>query len=349
MPLVAGEAGVPQFMKQPGVTLDAGDIVGILSLDDPSRVHHALPFDGQLPAMGLPSVVGSKPHQRFAFLMSILHDILDGFDNASVMKATVEELIAVLRNPELPYGEAGAILSTLGGRIPAKLEAALRSTIEAAHTKAAEFPSARLSKLVDQHMAEHVREADRPAFLGSLAGLDGVIARYGRGLKSHMWLTLASLFRRYHATERLFSGRDDDVVLALRAEHKAELDKVIAIVLSHSRCGSKNALVLGLLEHVKSTASLAALETHFVDVLRELAELDSRPTRAVALKAREVLISAQLPSLEERSGQMEQILRAAIRQTYYGESREEMHAPSFDVLKELIDSRCVGRSARPVD
>jgi hypothetical protein len=49
MPLVAAEDGIVQFVKQPGVSLEPGDIFGILTLDDPARVKHAKPFEGLLP------------------------------------------------------------------------------------------------------------------------------------------------------------------------------------------------------------------------------------------------------------------------------------------------------------
>lgn len=61
MALVASEDGVLQLIKQPGVSLEPGDILGILTLDDPARVKHAKPFKGLLP--GSPGVVGNKPHQ----------------------------------------------------------------------------------------------------------------------------------------------------------------------------------------------------------------------------------------------------------------------------------------------
>lgn len=130
MPLVAAEDGIAQFIKQPGVTLEAGDILGILSLDDPSRVHHATPFDGQLPSLGLPSIIGNKAHQRFAFLKEILANILAGYDNQSIMQSTIKELISVLRDPELPYGEAYAVLSTLSGRLPPNLESQIRTAVD---------------------------------------------------------------------------------------------------------------------------------------------------------------------------------------------------------------------------
>lgn len=339
MPLVATEDGIAQFIKQPGVTLEAGDILGILSLDDPSRVHHAKPFDGQLPSLGLPSIIGNKPHQRFAYLKEILNNILAGYDNQAIMQSTIKELILVLRDPELPYGEANAILSTLSGRLPPTLEASLRSTIDNAHANlAVEFPSSRLRKLIDTSL-DTLRPSERNTFTTSLAAFDDVVERYKAGLKGHEWTTLASIMSAYCETERLFSGREDDVVLELRETYREELDTVVKLILSHYKAASKNSLILALLELVKESDSLAVVETTFSTVLKDLAELDSKATTKVSLKAREVLIHCQLPSLDERLVQLEQILKASVTQTVYGETGPVVRSPRSDILKDVIDSR----------
>lgn len=338
MPLVAAEDGIAQFIKQPGVTLEAGDILGILSLDDPSRVHHAKQFDGQLPALGLPSIVGSKAHQRFAHLMNVLYNILAGYDNQAIMQATIKELVQVLRDPELPYGEANAVLSTLGGRMPAKLEASLRSTIDNAHAGHAEFPSLRLRKTIEATL-ETLRPTEQNTLKASLAAFSDIVERYRAGLKQHEWSTLALLMARYHEIESLFSGREDDVVLELRDSYRDSLDTVVQIVLSHYKAASKNSLILALLELVKESESLSLVETTFNTVLKDLADLDSKQTTKVALKAREVLIHCQLPSLDERLVQLEQILKASVTQTVYGETAPVPRTPRVEILKDVVDSR----------
>lgn len=339
MPLVATEDGIAQFIKQPGVTLEAGDILGILSLDDPSKVRHATPFDGQLPALGLPNIVGNKAHQRFAYLKEILNNILAGYDNSAIMQSSIKELILVLRNPELPYGEANAILSTLSGRLPAGLESSLRTTIDNAHANAAaEFPSARLRKLIDNSL-EGLRPSEKTTFQTSLAAFEDVVERYKSGLKLHEWTTLAGIMNAYVETERLFSGREDDVVLELRETYREKLDTVVKLILSHYKAASKNSLILALLELVKESDSLPMVEAAFSSVLKDLAELDSKATTKVSLKAREVLIHCQLPSLDERLVQLEQILRASVTQTVYGETGPLIRSPQASILKDLIDSR----------
>jgi len=86
--------------------------------------------------------------------------------------------------------------------------------------------------------------------------------------------------------------------------------------------------------------------------------LRARSSAAVALKAREVLISTQLPSYEERAVQMEQILKSSVLTSYYGEHGRAIgtfarifslhawpilfacdRAPAAETLKELSDSR----------
>ena len=74
----------------------SGDILGILTLDDPSKVKHAKPFEGQLPPMGPPTIVGDKAPQRAARLISILQNILLGYDNQVIMATTLNDLHDVL-------------------------------------------------------------------------------------------------------------------------------------------------------------------------------------------------------------------------------------------------------------
>ena len=158
MPLVASEDGVVQLMKQPGVSLEHGDILGILTLDsdDPARVKHAKPFEGQLPAMGIPGVVGNKPRQQLTRCLTVLRGILDGYDNQAIMSSTLKDLVDVLREKDLPYSEITAILSSLSGHIPSKLEDSVRSAIDIAKAKRdnQEFPAMRIKKILEHYLQD---------------------------------------------------------------------------------------------------------------------------------------------------------------------------------------------------
>ncbi|KAG1864845.1 acetyl-CoA carboxylase [Suillus subluteus] len=317
MPLVAAEDGIVQFVKQPGVSLEPGDILGILTLDDPARVKHAKPFEGLLPPMGLPGIIGNKTYQRFVRCMGTLNDILEGYDNQAIMASTFKDLIEVLHDPELPYSEVNAILSALSGRMPAKLEEGIRSAIETAKSKsdAHEFPAVRIKKVL-----EHYR------FMG--------------GMKGHEVHTIANLLSAYEQTEKLFGGSIETRVLKLREQHKDDLDKVVALVLSHTKAQSKSKLVLAVLDYVKTSGlPVSNAESRLYQVLNDLAALESKSSTSVSLKAREVLILGQMPSYEERLIQMEAVLKASVSSSVYGESGNANRAPSAEILRELSDSR----------
>ena len=98
-------------------------------------------------------------------------------------------------------------------------------------------------------------------------------------------------------------------------------------------------MIAVLEEYRPNKPTNSAVNKYLRDVLKKLTELESRPTAKVALKAREVLIQCALPSLEERAGQMEHILRSAVVESRYGETGWEHRTPKVDVLKEVIDSK----------
>jgi acetyl-CoA carboxylase / biotin carboxylase 1 len=342
MPLVAQADGTVQFIKQPGATLEAGDILGILALDDPTQVKQAQPFLGQLPAYGPPLVVGNKPAQRFAMLHSILENIMAGFDNQVIMAQTLKDLVEVMREPELPYSEWNAQFSALHARMPQKLDSLFMQTVDRAKARNAEFPARALAKTFQKFVEEHVAAGDAAMLKTTLAPLTEILDLYADGQKVRELTVVSNLLMRYADTERLFSGlrlQDEQVILKLRDQNRDNIQKVVQTVLSHSRVSSKNSLALAILDEYRpNKPNVGNVAKYLRPVLRKLAELESRQTAKVSLKAREVLIQCALPSLEERSGQMEHILRSSVIESRYGEAGWEHRNPSLDVIKEVVDS-----------
>ncbi len=343
MPLVAQEDGVVQLIKQPGSTLEAGDILGILALDDPTRVKQAQPFLDELPDLGPPVVVGTKPAQRFSVLYNTLRDILLGYDNQTVMAQTLTRLIDVLRDQDLPFGEWNAQFSALHARMPQKLDALFTQVVDRARSRRADFPARNLARALQKFLDDHVAPADVAPLKATLQPLADVLTLYADGPKARELNVVAALLDMYADTERLFSGRrsqDEEVILKLRDENKDDSQKVVQTVLSHSRVGSKNALILALLEEYRPNKALVGnVPKYLRPVFRKLAELESRQTAKVSLKAREMLIQCALPSLEERRNQMELILRSSVVESTYGESGWEYRAPKLEVIKDVVDSK----------
>ena len=342
MPLLAQEDGTVSLIKQPGATLEAGDILGILALDDPSKVKSAQPFVGQLPEYGTPTILGTKPPQRFQLLVSILRNILLGYDNQVVMQPSLKELIEVLRDSALPYGEWASQASALHARMPQKLDQAFEQTVERAQARKLEFPAKQLNKVFDRFLEDNVDPADADLLESSLSPLKEVMRRYADGLKAHEYTVFNTLLEQYADVEQQFSSRtlrDEDIILQLRDANKESLPNVLQTVLSHSRVSGKNNLVISILDAYRpNKAGTANVAKYYRPVLRRLAEMEGRATAKVSLKAREFLIQCAMPSLEERTSQMEHILKSSVLESKYGDSLEH-RSPDLEALKDVIDSR----------
>lgn len=344
LPLVAQEPGVVQLIKQPGTTLEAGDILAILALDDPTKVKQAEPFMSKLPEYGDPVVVGKKASQRFSLLYGTLENILLGYDNAVIMQQTLTDLITVLRDPDLPYSEWHAQFSALDSRMPNRLSSQLSQILERAKSRQSEFPAKPLARAFHKFADEHVDPADVPLLKSTLAPLLEVMELYAEGQKARELNLIKDLLQSYWDIEKLFIGQrqqEDSVVLKLRDQHKDDIMKVVQIVLSHSRVGPKSSLVLAILdEYHPNKPKVGNVGKFFRDILRQLTELQaSRSTAKVALRAREIMIQCSMPSLEERTAQMEHILRSSVVESQYGETGWEHREPSIDIIKEVVDSK----------
>ncbi|EAZ62752.1 acetyl-coenzyme-A carboxylase [Scheffersomyces stipitis CBS 6054] len=340
MPLITQENGVVQLIKQPGSTVSAGDILAILALEDPSKVKHAKPFEGTLPEMGEPNVQGTKPAHKFSQYASILRNILAGYDNQVILNSTLKNLIEVLQDRELPYSEWAVHISALHSRLPPKLNESLTALIDRTCSRQADFPARQILKQIQKVANEPTTDS---LFKDVVAPLVEIATRYEDGLVEHEYNFFAGLIKEYFEVESLFSGRnvrEDDVVLKLRDENKTDLSKVIAVCLSHSRVSAKNNLVLAILEAyqpvLQSSSSAAA---SIKQSLRQVVELDTRGTAKVALKAREILIQCSLPSIQERSDQLEHILRSAVLETSYGEIYAKHREPKLEIIQEVVDSK----------
>ncbi|QPG73096.1 acetyl-coenzyme-A carboxylase [Brettanomyces nanus] len=342
MPLVALENGTVQLLKQPGTTVKAGDILAILALDDPSKVKHAVPFEGTLPKVGPPIVEGTQPVHKYYKYFGILNNILAGYDDQVVMKSTLDGLMAVLRESHLPYSEWAHKISALHSRLPSKLDENLEELIERSQNRGAEFPARQVLKMFEKARSE--KDTDILIFSQTISPLVQIAEAYKDGLKCHEYQVFADLLNEYHRVEFLFSARNaraEEVILKLREEFKDDLNQVINIALSHSRIAAKNNLVIAILDAYQavlqeSPEAVAA----FKPVLKKLVELDSRSTAKATLKAREIMIQCSMPSIKERCDQLEHILKSSVVNTKYGDSTAAEHKmPDKAVLQDVIDSK----------
>ncbi|KAJ2965592.1 hypothetical protein NQ176_g10541 [Zarea fungicola] len=165
---------------------------------------------------------------------------------------------------------------------------------------------------------------------------------YADGPKTRELNVIRDLLESFYDIESLFVGgaQEESVILKLRDQNKENINNVVQTALSHSRVSAKSALIVAILDEYRpNKPNVGNIAKHLRESLRKLTELSSRPTSKVSLKAREIMIQCALPSLEERTSQMEHILRSSVVESRYGESGWDHREPNLDVIKEVVDSK----------
>lgn len=342
MPLLAQEDGIVQPIKQPGATLEAGDIIGILALDDPSRVKHASPFVGQLPALGPPQIESPKKDIQYGQLLGICENILDGYDNQVVMMNTVRDLLAILRDPELPYAQWNQRASALHSRLPASLDQTLQDLVSRSHANHREFPAKQIARTIAK-WAPTSSATEAQIFNEIVSPLAQMATDYAGGLQAHEFVVISRLLNHYYDVEKLFIGMNsENAIHALRDSHKDDLQFVVDTVMSHSRVGNKNNLILQLLQQYSPHDHPSGLVAEYLrPTLKLLTELDDQhATAKVVLRAREIIIQCALPTIHEQTEQMEHILKNSVMATSYGSTLDKQRRfPELAILKELVESK----------
>ncbi|KAI8815908.1 acetyl-CoA carboxylase [Fimicolochytrium jonesii] len=339
MPLLASESGLVEFVLPAGSVLSAGEVIGSLTLDDPSKVRRATVFEGEFPKVGAPRVVGDKPHQRYEQAKQTVDGILDGYEFHGDIGAVVRHLVEQLREPEVPLCELSQVLSALAGRVPPKLGAAMQAEIERFRTQGEPFRPEIFQQLISQASLS-MNKDDHTAFTATIVPVQQVLDRYAQGIKYHERAVLASLLTRYIHIQELFdSKRQDDVLLELRDQHKNALGNVVAVALAFSKQKNRNDLALVVLDHLRSDITDEGKQV-YVPIITEMTAFTSRATAKVSLKARELLMWYQMPSYEERFNDMQDILLSAVKagNACEDDAAPVLRQPSFDnmYLSKLV-------------
>ncbi|KAJ3190595.1 acetyl-coenzyme-A carboxylase [Irineochytrium annulatum] len=313
MPLMASESGTIKFLKPPGSTLGNGDVVGRLSLDDPSRVKKAAAFIGELPAFGPPQFFGDKPHQKFRQALHKVEMVLDGYELADEIPALVRGLIETLNEPDLPFQDIIEALSSLAGRIPPKLDAAIHEHLEVARDANEPFPGEKLSFLIEETRGTLAKD-DLAQFNDRIRLIQDIVDKHTHGARAFERTIICGLIERYLEVEELFKDqRYEDVLLILRDRYKTEVDKAIGYVLAYSKSDTRSDLILSLLDYIRSDNEGGEQnKAVFSPYCNRLAELHSPTTAKVSLKGRELLMYYQLPTYEERHAEIFEVLESAV-------------------------------------
>eukprot|EP00127_Corallochytrium_limacisporum_P002994 Clim_evm41s144 gene=Clim_evmTU41s144 len=342
MPLVASESGVLRQSKNPGAVVQAGEIIGNLTLDDPSRVQRPSRFEDGFPEWMTYLAGSRKPHHIREKAQTILEAVMDGYDFPEpLFTAYVNDALAnfidALKNPTTPLHEVLTSLSTVSGRIPDKLEKRLRTIIDHAFLSVDSmfytFPTAEISNEIKRSAAVMRDHDDRTKLYETLMPIIEISEKYRNGHMRQMKNALRAVLLRFLDVENLFNEKNrskpyEDVILELRSQHRENLSYVVNIIRSHARVASKNKVIDGILTALYDQKySNVNDEDH--KILQDLANLADSDCAVVSLHARQIFLAAQLPSYEKRRFQVATLLQNALN---------SMGGDAASTLHQLVDT-----------
>ncbi|OMJ20767.1 Acetyl-CoA carboxylase [Smittium culicis] len=340
MPLISTEQGIAHFIKPSGSVIAAGEILGSLALDDPSKVKKASLFLEDLPKFNNPQSHGSKPHQQMTHLITLLNNVLDGYYESEPVLETLRKLSYIFEShPEVPYLIIRDMLSVIKGRVPNSLEDSINFELNKSAKNNEEFPAKRILNIIDKCL-KTTKISELPALSATLKDITDISELYIDGFKSYKYTVYTDLINKYYKNETMFCSKENEetAIELIRSLNRENTQDLARCLMSHAGVHNSSTLIHGIL----SINKLLSSNSNFIDfkyeaAVKSLATLSSRECSKVALKARSLLIESQVPSLKERERQMEQILTASVSEYVYGRGLE-FHPPSYEVLKNLIDS-----------
>ncbi|KAM3938081.1 acetyl-CoA carboxylase 2 isoform 2-T2 [Leptodactylus fuscus] len=320
MTLQVQESGHIRYVKRPGAVLESGCVVARIDLDDPSKVHEAELYTGDLlPQQTLP-IIGEKLHQVFHNVLENLLNVMNGYclpEPYFTMKVKewVHKLMQTLRDPSLPLLELQEIMTSVSTRIPPTVEKAIRKVMAQYASNITsvlcQFPSQQIANILDSYAATLQRKADREVFFMNTQSIVQLVQRYRSGIRGYMKSVVLDLLRRYLQVETQFQhAHYDKCVINLREQYKPDMTPVLEFIFSHAQVAKKNILVTMLIDQLCGRDP--TLTDELMNILNELTQLSKTEHSKVALRARQVLIASHLPSYELRHNQVESIFLSAI-------------------------------------
>ncbi|RLN90624.1 hypothetical protein BBJ28_00026361, partial [Nothophytophthora sp. Chile5] len=314
MPLLTPEAGVIRLLKSEGAVLAPGDCIAAMELDDPSCVKKSDVYMGKLPSTKSGNGNSTKSVHKMRKAQTVLQGVLQGyFAPEDLSHTALTDLFQVLKDPLLPVEEIKEAMSSLAGRIPLEVFAKITDKIQSFKKQVAEEPAAshefnvaEVIAILEEYKTTLSTDRQRSDFEASVLTLRDIADKYKHGLQSGEEAVLTELINEYFTVETVYANSHniEDVVLALRQQHSADLNKVFSISRSHVALDTKNKLLLQLLAQMARGAAAAPRKSSktaaFVPLLEKLANFKENQYSLVALEARQLMIDNKMPSYRDR-------------------------------------------------
>lgn len=360
------ESGRIRLLAPEASSIEIGDVIARLELDDPSKVRRAELFHGHLPNFAPPQALGSKPHQQFVSAKRDVTLLLRGFD---ARPSALEDFMDAIDDVRVCAGEIREVLSSLSGRIPTRVSQSIEAELRSMLAKAG-VPE---TKDLGGHVKLHGRFAvsDDGVHLGSeewlaraqlvslavsriLLSCQGIpeaeeLANVARQYTNGTVLatTLAHMLDEYLDIEKLFARRTGgavDALFELRDAKKGDLASVVEVAASHVRLKDKNSALVRFLKTLTAPSAAAVLAeenaqtAEFKARLHQLSQLYAPEYSDIALRARLMLADLRKPHFHQRRSSVLKLLQQVVNcdPEQQGAALQNMVSMSESILDVLV-------------
>eukprot|EP00127_Corallochytrium_limacisporum_P003164 Clim_evm13s147 gene=Clim_evmTU13s147 len=374
--LKAPGSGILRHHRSPGTVVDIGDVLAQIELDEeeshqPETVLTKTTFPLEL---SLSLREDEKVMNRYKYCRNAIKDIFDGYEYPEAVyqeyiDETLDHLNKCLLDPRLPLLELQTVVGAMGGRIAPSIQKKLNDIIKsyAASLRSVfcTFPVQQIADCIDSYARQIEKKTEHDAFYIVVEPIIQLIQRYRNGLKGHHKIVISSYLTQYLEVEELWSEAqrrrgnlpevrsshnrfvtsstsrsNEDVMALLREKYSENIQTATGIVRAHHQSKWRSLVAIRLLDILTSTDS-NNLSPHIKILLERLADLSSKSSTMVGLKARQAILIASSPSFDRRLMDLEMYLKGAMEAFgEEGSSRLEMLVKQsttlFDVLSHLF-------------
>lgn len=333
--LPALESGKITIMGSEGRSVDVGDVLARLELDDPGKVRRAEIFTGNLPKFGDPQARGMRVHQQFERALKDVRLLLMGYD---IDSKAIDSLMNCMDDVRVCVGDVREAFSSISGRLPSNVSKSIDLELEKMLEEtdiprngdaergevlngcfSSKFTAAASKECWLKHtsvISVGIQNIISIASLPEAAEFLEVVKKYANG--SILASTMTSLLGVYLETEKHFarrSGSTADSLFALRDTKKDDLSSVVELAASHVRLREKNVTMTKILAVLGRPALSTILAeenpqtSEFKTKLHQLSQLQGPAYTDVALRARITLADLSRPQFQLRRDSVERLLK----------------------------------------
>lgn len=335
--------GKIQLQLVEGTTVNQGDIIATMDLDDKTQVKRAVLFEGQFPEQKVKSSL--LPHQILDSALSLSSSILSGYDFPDRLfeQKLTQALngIRLLSDSNVLVHKFVEQMSVLRKAIPSSLFRDVNHVLDEKFYVQQKDPQVMVElERLFKEQEESLQGVKRTEFSTVIKPLLELCRLHAAGPLKYASIVLLGLCEEYLSVEKIFDkGRKQESIwLQLREKHRDDLAKTYLIGLSQSRILKKNKIIGGILDEIEKLD----LVNDFTGPLSDLSGLVNRCYSDVVLKAKQILMRSRLPSLQKMTREMETVFLNTVELSDARQRTEALREVisrsnySFDVLLQFF-------------